>query len=121
MSCHADDVFHFDGEPQRCLYCLDPLRAVLIDVDVVRCASCHLRYSLEVLCGGGTERILGNPDRFHIERLDTATFADPHPVPYVVITDLDTARSLLAARGDPARGDPARGDPARGDPARGEQ
>ena len=105
MSCHVDDVFHFEGEPQRCLYCLDPLVfRIPEDAPVahsrVECAACGLAYEPGLLRESGTEWILSNPDRFHIDRLDISDMSHPGPVPHVVIVDLDAARSVLAERGD---------------------
>lgn len=99
MSCGINDVFHFQGEPQRCLYCLEQLVAVLVDDrDVVRCVKCRLRYAADLLTAAGTERILTHPERFHVERIPPSDFLDVEPA--VLITDLDLARSVLAERGD---------------------
>jgi len=98
MSCTIDDVFHFHGEPQRCLYCLEPLVAVLTTGRSVRCRGCGLSYALEVLRDAGTDYILADPDRFHIERFDS--LPGWPGVPGVLISDLDAARSVLDTRGD---------------------
>lgn len=99
MSCGAEnDVIHFEGDPQRCLNCLSQLRVRMLDETRVQCIQCRLRYSIEVLIWSGTERILTQPDRFHIARGEALHDGDLEP--YVIITDLDHARSVLAVRGD---------------------
>lgn len=73
----------------RCLYCLEPLE--LLDVDVPHakaCGQCEMRYAVALLTDLDTEQIIGNP-RYGIHRIPPTEGS----FPMVEITDFEAALS----------------------------